>query len=139
MTSRPRRRWVAASIATGLIGAGCSAGAGVLSAQRGSCSLGLASRAADARSTLLRPPYVVGMTGRTPSGIRTAHVEYVATGWQDVDITVRSPAGVNVASAIRWFDRSSFGQGFDAPGLWTIRWVDARAGCEREISVLVLG
>ena len=117
--------------------AGCGvAGMGI--GHRGSCTLDLLARDPTAGSVPLRPPYVVGMTARTPSGVRTAHVEYVATGWQDARISVRSPAGVEVASAIRWFDRSSWGQGFDVPGVWTIRWVDEAAGCEREVSVLVL-
>lgn len=121
-----------------LLLAGCGGVAGVAIGNRGACTLDLVARDPAAGSMPLRPPYVVGMTARTPSGVRTAHVEYVATGWQDARISVRSPAGVEVASAIRWFDRSSWGQGFDVPGVWTIRWVDETAGCQREVSVLVL-
>ncbi|HET7727268.1 MAG TPA: hypothetical protein VFK54_08075 [Candidatus Limnocylindrales bacterium] len=128
-----------ALLALALAGCGLAGiGAGVGTGDRGPCTLELAMRDPVAGSVPLRPPYVVGMTARTPSGVRTAHVEYVATGWRQAAISVRSPAGVEIASAIRWFDRSSWGQGFDVPGLWTIRWVDDAAGCQRELSVLVL-
>lgn len=133
------RRWTvpAALLATAIAG-GCLGVSGPGAAARGSCTLELSVRDPRIGSVPLRPPYVVGMSIRTPSGVRTAHVEYVAQGWRDARISVRSPAGVEVSSAIRWFDRSSWGQGFDVPGVWTIRWVDEVAGCEREVSVLVL-
>ena len=101
---------------------------------RGPRTLELVLRHPAGGTIQLRPPYVAGMIARTQSGVGTARVDYAASGWQDARITVRSPAGVDVASAIRRFDRSRWGQRFDVAGVWTIRWVDEAVGCAREFS-----
>jgi len=129
----------AAILALGLAAAsGCSGSGRLVPVAAGPCTLELVARDPEAGAVPLRPPYVVGMTARTPSGARSARVDYVASGWQDARITVTSPDGVTFPAAIRWFDRSSWGQGFDQPGIWTIRWLDEAAGCERELSILVV-